>query len=115
MLGCSFFSEFEVEQICEPELRFPTAIWINDPNRIFEIYPDNLADEIEVKIFKRWGQLIYHCEDKTLTNEVKSSCVWDGIFNGVKVTNGSYVGIIQVKNYKLKVTRNIRTSIMVID
>ncbi|WP_339865342.1 gliding motility-associated C-terminal domain-containing protein [uncultured Algoriphagus sp.] len=115
LLGCSFFSEFVVEEKCEPELRFPNAIWINDPNRFFEIYPDNLIDEIEVKIFNRWGQLIYHCEDNAPNNEIKSSCVWDGTFNGVNVSNGSYATIINFKNHKLNQAQTIRTSIMVID
>lgn len=115
MLGCPFFSEFEVEEKCEPELRFPNAIWLNDPDRLFEIYPDNLVDEIQLKIFNRWGQLIYHCEDKAPRNEVKSSCVWDGTFNGAKVPNGSYGAIIHVKNYPLNLARTIRTSIMVLD
>jgi hypothetical protein len=114
-LGCSFFSEFEVEEKCEPELRFPNAIWLNDPNRFFEIYPDNLADEIEVKIFNRWGQLIYHCEDKAPENDVKSSCVWDGTYNGTKVSNGSYAVLMRVKNYQQNLTRSITTSIMTLD
>ena len=115
IFGCPFFSEFEVEEKCSPELRYPNAIWINDPNRFFEIYPDNLIDEIEVKIFNRWGQLIYHCEDKAPSNEIKSSCVWNGTFNGFKVTNGSYATIITIKNYKMNLSQTIRTSIMVID
>jgi hypothetical protein len=113
--GCSFFSEFEVEEKCDPELRFPNAIWIDDPTRFFEIYPDNLVDEFEIKIFNRWGQLIYHCEDKALENEVKSRCVWDGTYNGDRVTTGSYAVIIQLKNYKQNLTRSIRTSVMVMD
>ncbi|MDP2042294.1 gliding motility-associated C-terminal domain-containing protein [Algoriphagus sp.] len=112
--GCSFFSEFEVEEKCEPQLKFPNAILPNDPNKFFEIYPDNLADEVEIQIFNRWGQLIYHCKDKAPMNEIKSICVWDGIYNGAQVSNGSYAAIIQVKNHRLNVTRRIRTSIMVL-
>ncbi|WP_425638297.1 DUF7507 domain-containing protein [Algoriphagus yeomjeoni] len=115
MLGCTFFSEFEVEEKCEPEVRFPNAIWINDPTRFFEIYPDNLTENIEVKIFNRWGQMIYHCEDDAPSNELKSSCVWDGTYNGLKVSNGSYAAIIHIKNYDLNLLRTIRTSVMVLD
>lgn len=112
--GCSFLSEFEVEEKCEPEVKFPNAIMPNDPTKLFEIYPDNLVDEIEVRIFNRWGQLIYHCEDKAPVNEVKSSCVWNGTHDGESIPNGTYTAVIQIKNYMLNETKSIRTSILVI-
>lgn len=115
LLGCSFSTEFEVEEKCEPEIRFPNAIWPGDPDKLFEIYPDNLVDEIEVKIFNRWGQLIYHCEDKTPQNKVKSTCSWDGTYNGVPVSNGTYAVIIHVKNYQHNMSRSFRTSVMALD
>lgn len=37
-----------------------------DSKNAFEIYPDNLTDEIELSIFNRGGQLIYYCGDKNL-------------------------------------------------
>lgn len=112
-LGCSFFAEFEVEEKCLPEVKFPNAIWIGDPARQFEIYPDYLTDEIEVSIFNRWGQLLYHCVDKGPEENIKSSCTWEGVFEGDAVPNGSYAVHIKVSNFKLNVTRNIRSSIMV--
>ncbi|WP_268035832.1 DUF7507 domain-containing protein [Algoriphagus sp. PAP.12] len=112
-LGCSFFAEFEVEEKCLPEVKFPNAIWIGDPSRQFEIYPDYLTDEIEVSIFNRWGQLIYHCIDKGPEENIKSTCTWDGIFEGAAIPNGSYAVNIKVSNFKLNVTQNIRSSIMV--
>lgn len=114
-LGCSFFTEFEVEEKCQPEVVFPTAIYPSFENKWFEIYPDNLTDEIEVNIFNKWGQLLYHCKDVKIENENKSSCIWDGTFKGSEVPNGNYVVNIQVTNYKLNVVRTIKSSILVVN
>ena len=111
--GCAFFADFEVEIKCKPEVTYPNAIYIGDSNRIFEIYPDNLSDEIELSIFNRWGQLIYYCEDKNLENEVKSSCVWNGTFNSAVVQNGSYLVLVRIKNFEQNMTVEQRSSILV--
>ena len=111
--GCAFFADFEVEIKCKPEVTYPNAIYIGDSNRIFEIYPDNLSDEIELSIFNRWGQLIYYCEDKNLENEVKSSCVWNGTFNSGVVQNGSYLVLVRIKNFEQNMTVEQRSSILV--
>ncbi|MCE7055589.1 gliding motility-associated C-terminal domain-containing protein [Algoriphagus sp. AGSA1] len=113
--GCAFFADFQVEVKCQPEVRYPTAIRPGDPERIFEIYPDNLTDELEVSILNRWGQLIFYCEDVNLKNGVKSSCVWDGRFNDIGVQNGSYLVLLRIKNHKQNMTIVQRSSVLVID
>lgn len=113
--GCAFIAAFEVEIKCVPEVKFPNAIQPGNLNKAFEIYPDNLTDEIQVSIFNRWGQHIYYCEDKNLENEIKSACVWDGTFNGIEVQNGSYLVLIRVTNKELKSTISHRSSVLVFD
>ncbi|MDF2159379.1 gliding motility-associated C-terminal domain-containing protein [Algoriphagus sp. CAU 1675] len=114
-LGCAYFADFVVEDKCEPELRYPNAMRLGDPGKGFEIYPDNLADELAVSIFNRWGQLIYFCEDKNPENGVKSSCYWDGTFNNETVPNGTYVVLITIKNFKMGSTKVEKGSILVLD
>jgi len=113
--GCAFFADFEVEIKCEPEVRYPNSIKIGNSERSFEIYPDNLTDEIEIYVYNRWGQLIFYCEDKSLENGVKSSCIWDGMFNNVAVQNGSYLVLVRIKNRKQNLTKEQRSSILVFD
>ncbi|WP_439490014.1 DUF7507 domain-containing protein [Algoriphagus sp.] len=113
--GCAFFADFQVELKCEPQVRYPTAIRTGDPERAFEIYPDNLTDELELSVFNRWGQLIFNCQDTNLENGVKSSCVWDGNFNNTPVQNGSYLVLLQIKNHKQDMTIVQRSSVLVID
>ncbi len=111
--GCAFFADFEVEEKCEPELRYPNAIRTGDPERSFEIYPDNLVDELELFIYNRWGQLIYHCEDKKLEDGVKSSCVWDGTFNSTAVPNSSYSVLLRIRVKGQNLTVVQKTSVTV--
>lgn len=111
--GCDFFADFQVEIKCEPEVKYPNAIQPGNPEKAFEIYPDNLTDEIELSIFNRWGQLIYYCEDKNLENEVKSSCAWDGTYNGISAQNGSYSILMRIKNREQNLTIVKRSSVLV--
>lgn len=113
--GCPFFADFEVEIKCKPEIRYPNAMRAGDSENAFELYPDNLTDEIELSIFNRWGQLIYYCEDKDLKNGVKSSCVWDGKFKNYAVQNGSYLVLVRIKNRKQNMTVVQRSSVLVFD
>ena len=40
-----------------------------------------------LRIFDRWGELIYEVKNQTLQNYT----AWDGTFRGKNVTNGVYV------------------------
>ena len=49
--------------------------------------------EADVKIFNRWGQLVYHVASATVS--------WDGKMNGRPQASGTYVYIVTFKNNKL--------------
>src|SRR5690606_32488262 len=75
--GCEFFVDFEVEFKCEPSIRYPSAIMPNVPDKACIVYPDNLTEKLEVFIQNRWGEMIYHCEDKNPGYGKPSTCIWD--------------------------------------
>lgn len=76
-------------QICEVVPRqgkivFPNAFTPNgdDLNDVF-IYKANLIERIELKIFNRWGEMIFY------TDQIDTG--WDGTYRGTLVPEGSYV------------------------
>lgn len=99
--GCEYFADFEVEVKCEPTIRYPNAIRPGVPDGAFIVYPDNLTEGLEVFIQNRWGEMIYHCEDKKPKFGKASACIWDGTVNNQKVPNGNYLVMIR---YKIKET-----------
>ncbi len=63
---------------------FPNAFTPNGDglNDIF-IYKGNLIEQIELHIFNRWGELVYH------TDQLDEG--WDGTYRGVTAPQGTYV------------------------
>ncbi|HEV8504394.1 MAG TPA: T9SS type B sorting domain-containing protein, partial [Chitinophagaceae bacterium] len=47
----------------------------------------------DVKVFNRWGQLVYHVSSATVS--------WDGKLNGQPQGTGTYVYLITFKDHKL--------------
>ena len=52
------------------------------------------AKTIEVKIFDRWGNAVYHNPNQP--NGTQSKNAWDGTFKGAKVAYENYVYTIKV-------------------
>lgn len=96
--GCEFFVDFTVEDGCDPMGRFPNSVRPGIPEKAFKVFVNNLVDELEVFIHNRWGELIYFCEDRNLSPEHPSSCLWDGMVNGRAVPNGTYLVHLRYKN-----------------
>lgn len=63
---------------------FPNAFTPNGDglNDVF-IYKANLIEQIELKIFNRWGELIFYTDQLDIG--------WDGTYRGTLVPEGSYV------------------------
>lgn len=92
--GCAFSDSFEVREDCFLDVNFPTGIVIGNSDKDFRVFPSEYVDEVEVFIFNRWGELIFHCA--TDTNETTESiCPWDGTVDGNTVINGTYVVVVK--------------------
>ncbi|SHN29357.1 C-terminal domain of CHU protein family protein [Cyclobacterium lianum] len=112
--GCVFTVNFEVEETCDINVRFPNAIRPEDPNRNFVIYTQGEIDTLLVYIYNRWGELLYVCEETKVAENV-SVCSWDGIVNGKKVPVGTYPVVVKFTNEEQMIERTIRKAIVVID
>lgn len=76
-------------QVCDRtpkqgQIFLPTAFTPNGDgvNDVF-MYRGNLIEQIELKIFNRWGELVFY------TDQLDAG--WDGVHNGVPAPEGSYV------------------------
>jgi len=70
----------------------PNGDGIND---VFNISLYRPCDIYSLKIFNRWGQLIYETDDAYKTN-------WDGTYKGDPVQEGVYVYLLDGAGYKRK-------------
>jgi gliding motility-associated-like protein len=67
-----------------PKLVFsPNDDNINDVIDFNDVFADDL---ISVKVFSRWGRLVFDC--------INSSCVWNGYFNGSLLPQGTYYYVV---------------------
>ena len=75
-----------------PNLTHPTAFVPASPieqNRIFRFFGNPAyVNEYELKVFNRWGELLFETKDLEQG--------WDGIFNGQRMPEGTYVFIAKV-------------------
>ncbi len=80
--------------ICEyyelPNIFTPNGDGIND---LFRPGPYKFVHKIDIKIFNRWGNVIFETENPDI--------LWDGTVNGKKVSNGIYYYICDVYEYRL--------------
>ena len=75
------------QQLYIPNAFTPNGDGINDTWFIetLQAYPG-----AEVKVFNRYGQIVFDNHGKNIS--------WDGKFKGVQLTSGAYVYIIDLKN-----------------
>jgi hypothetical protein len=112
--GCQYSTEFTVRENCKFQVVYPNAVQPSNPEKGFVIYSNYLVDELSVWVYNKWGQLLFYCLDSDI-GENKTSCSWDGSFEGKFLLPGSYVLKIQYKNKNENEFRNIVDSIMIID
>ncbi|WP_157963242.1 gliding motility-associated C-terminal domain-containing protein [Algoriphagus litoralis] len=112
--GCAYETNFVTEEECELRVAFPDAIQPGNPDKPFLIYTNYLIDELEIWIFNKWGQMIFHCKQTELISE-ESTCVWDGLFDGEKIPPGSYAFRMTFRNYEKNIVKEQLGSIFVID
>lgn len=112
--GCAYETSFVTEEECELRVVFPNAIQPDDPNKPFLIYTNYLIDELEIWIFSKWGEVIFHCKQTELLTE-EFTCIWDGYLNGKKIPPGSYAYRMNYRNNERNIMKEQLGSIFVID
>ena len=112
--GCAYQASFETIEECELRVAFPDAIQPQNPEKPFLIYTNYLIDELEVWVFNKWGNLVFHCKNTNLIHE-ESTCIWDGTLNGKKLPPGSYAYRINFKNLEKGIEKSQLGSILVVD
>ncbi|MFC2124547.1 gliding motility-associated C-terminal domain-containing protein [Bacteroidota bacterium] len=92
--GCFSYDTMAVVEDCVPEVYAPNAFSpdaIIEKNQTFSIDGLFIGEEFEIKIYNRWGELVYVSEDKNFK--------WDGTSNsGVMLSGGTYAYVIRYKS-----------------
>lgn len=112
--GCAYETMFLTEEECELRVAFPNAIQPGNPDKPFLIYTNYLIDELEIWIFSKWGEVIFHCQKTELISE-ESTCNWDGYLDGQKIPPGSYAYRIKYRNIEKNISDNQLGSILIIN
>ncbi|WP_158859599.1 hypothetical protein [Lunatibacter salilacus] len=112
--GCSQVKNFEVTEDCVLLIRHPDAMIVGDPSRDFRVYANSDVDEVEVFIYQRTGELIFHSVN-TATNPNLPVIVWDGQLNGKPVSVGTYPVLIHYKSQSLGLDEVLRKSLIVVE
>jgi gliding motility-associated-like protein len=79
--------------IKNPNLTHPTAFVPNsqiEANQTFRVL-GSYIDQYELRIFNRWGELLFESLDKDLG--------WDGSYNGQKMPEGTYVFVAKIIDF----------------
>lgn len=113
-LGCLQSKSFDVTENCLVLVKFPDAMIAGDPDRDFRVYANAGIDEVEVFIYQRTGELIFHSKNAP-TSPNSPVITWDGLMNGKPVSVGTYPIIIHYKSQSLGIDEVLRKSIFVID
>ncbi|TDQ15044.1 CHU domain-containing protein [Algoriphagus boseongensis] len=112
--GCAYQMSFLTEEECDLKVSYPNAIQPGNPDKGFLIYSNYLVDELDVWIFNKWGNLVFHCQNSSPIKD-ESTCIWDGFYNGKKVLPGTYAVRINYRNIEKNILEEDFGSILVID
>ncbi|WP_277485226.1 gliding motility-associated C-terminal domain-containing protein [Catalinimonas alkaloidigena] len=89
--GCSITDSVEVVEDCRPRIVVPNAFRPDGVNNTFFVYPKYVsAEDFEVKIYNRWGELVFQSDNPNFE--------WDGTYNGKEAPLGTYPYIIHYKS-----------------
>jgi gliding motility-associated-like protein len=93
--GCQVKDTVNVLEFCPPQLHVPTAFSPNGDglNDFFQVFGNDIL-AFDIKIFNRWGELIYHSNDFNFQ--------WNGQYKGETVPIETYPFIISYKGAKYK-------------
>lgn len=91
-LGCDSYDDIHIQVYQAPEIYLPNAFAPNGVNRIYRGTPVGIKDFKYLKIFNRYGQLVFYTTD--------ISQGWDGTFKGKPQSAGTYVVIASGVDYR---------------
>lgn len=112
--GCETSAAFEVKDTCVTLARYPNALMPADPTKDFRIYLDPLIQHVEIFIYNRAGELVYHCAS-AVTDHSQAYCIWDGTINGKLAPIGSYPLIIRLTSEENQINEELQKSLMIIE
>lgn len=89
--GCTSIASTNVVDRCEPSILVPTIFTPNGDNlnNSFQVFTAHITD-YELKIYNRWGELVFVSTDKEV--------FWDGKYKGVLVKPDSFAWEITYKS-----------------
>jgi gliding motility-associated-like protein len=101
LYGCTKFAEKKINVYVNCQIDVPTAFTPDADMKNDILYPLNAikAEQLDFKVYNRWGQLIFQ------TNDWKRG--WDGRYNGQLQPTGIYVWILRYihRDTKQKVSK----------
>jgi|SRR5690554_1596060 len=112
--GCETSAAFEVTETCVTLARFPNALKPDNPRKDFRIYLDSLIQHVEIFIYNRSGELVYHCES-SVSDHSQPYCIWDGTINGKIATIGTYPMIIRLSSEENQIFEELKESLLIIE
>ncbi|MCB0715703.1 MAG: gliding motility-associated C-terminal domain-containing protein [Chitinophagaceae bacterium] len=105
--GCQGFDDILIKVYKGPDIYVPSAFSPNNDgkNDLLRAIPVGIKDFMYLKIFNRWGTLIFITQD--------ASRGWDGKIKGVEQSTGTYIWIAEGIDYRgNKISRQGTTTII---
>lgn len=118
---CIAYDSTNMTEKCKPNVHTPTAFTPNGDgnNDHFMIFGNKFARNIRIRIYNRWGEVIYDIEDSDgehLLNTSDENYMWDGTYRGKPMPVGVYPFLVtyEGKDDEFKGPFQERGSVMII-
>src|SRR5690554_6369253 len=112
--GCEPSATFEVTGTCVTLARFPNAVKPDNPRQDFRIYLDSFIQHVEIFIYNRSGELVYHCQ-ASVSDHSRPYCFWDGTINAKIATIGTYPMIFRLSCEENHIFEELKESLLIIE
>jgi gliding motility-associated-like protein len=89
----------------QPDIFVPNAFAPYGRNKLLRPVPVGISSFEYFRVFNRWGQLVYH------TTEAGKG--WDGTVNGKVQDGGTFVWMVQGKDYTGKTVSKKGTAVLI--
>lgn len=97
-IGCRSSDTVKIGvQVCESYIKVPQAFTPNDQgdNNFFTVFGKNI-DAYEIRIYNRWGELVYDSRDVSELNDLSRG--WDGNYKGKPQQVGTFAYYINARD-----------------